>query len=179
MTTSLQSEHLECLKSFMLPCLPVWGAIRRSMERKSLLCHFWLQFPNLIEIPEEGVQTNMISDVFSSSRCIFFLVPIASSCGSWRSSKWPPGSLEFPELQQRCYSTDEEEKEEMKTETKQAQVLVPGPLQASAYLFTPKSQDSRWNHFYFFKIISGLCWDVSGYYLKVSLYRAKTHIHEK
>ena len=137
----------------------LWGAIRRSMGRKSLLCH-------LASVSKFSWNSGRQHSA-NCSFLIFFLhlhafgVSVAKSRGSWGADKWASGRLESPENQQRVVKW-QGRGGRSENRTEEARVLAPELHQVCAYLFTLKSKRFQMETFSFVFIISLLYWDLSG-----------------
>lgn len=138
----------QMLKTLNAPKGCLLGAMWKSMERKIFILPP-ASISKFSWISRREHSANIISWFFTSPWCCFS----THSQQPWKLKEWQMAvrKLESPENQQRCYSTDKGEKGK-ENKNKINSSLGPRAPPISANLLTLKSKDSRWKHFYFFKL---------------------------
>lgn len=153
MTTSLQSTHLECLKSATLPKAAFLGQLEEPWK-ENLYFATWHRFPNLVEILEENIQINIIPWFFFSSSWCFFST---RSQEPWKLREWQTaiGKTWVSRKSAEMLFNWQGKKRRNENRNKISSVFGPRALPGICQFTHPEIwRDSRWKHFHFFFLLS-------------------------
>lgn len=149
MTISLQSTHLECLKSSVLPGAAFGGQLKDPWK-ENLCFATWLWFPNLVEILEENVQLNIISwFFFPSPWCCFS----THSQQPWKLREWQMAIRKAWVARKTAEMLFNRQGGKRRNESRNKISSVWGPRVPSGvcqFIHPGIWRDSRWKHFHCF-----------------------------